>query len=83
VAYLKDNTVALVVLDMIMDPGIDGLETYRRILRIHPGQRALITSGYSESDRVQEARRIGAGAYVKKPYRIETLARAVRTVLKE
>ena len=61
-----------------MDPGIDGLETYRRILRIHPGQRALITSGFSESDRVQEARRIGAGAYVKKPYRIETLAGAVR-----
>jgi len=83
VVYLRDRQVDLVVLDMIMDPGIDGLETYRRILRIHPGQRALITSGYSESDRVQEARRIGAGAYVKKPYRIETLARAVRTVLKE
>jgi signal transduction histidine kinase len=83
VAYLRDRKIELVVLDMIMDPGIDGLETYRRILRIHPGQRALITSGYSESDRVQEARRIGAGAYVKKPYRIESLARAVRTVLKE
>ncbi|WP_319522914.1 ATP-binding protein [uncultured Desulfosarcina sp.] len=80
-AYLHDREVDLVVLDMIMDPGIDGLETYRRILRIHPHQRALIASGYSESERVQEARRIGAGAYVKKPYRIETLARAVKTVL--
>jgi len=82
VAYFQDHKADLVVLDMIMDPGIDGLETYRRILRMHPGQRALITSGYSESDRVQEARRIGAGAYVKKPYRIETLAGAVRAVLK-
>lgn len=81
VAYLKDRKVDLVVLDMIMEPGIDGLETYRQVLRMHPGQRALITSGFSESDRVQEARRIGAGAYVKKPYRIETLARATRAVL--
>jgi len=81
VAYLKDRKVDLVVLDMIMEPGIDGLETYRQILRMHPGQRALITSGFSESDRVHEARRLGAGTYVKKPYRLHTLARAVKQVL--
>jgi DNA-binding NarL/FixJ family response regulator len=42
----------------------------------------VITSGFSESDRVHEARKLGAGLYVKKPYRLETLARAVRDVLK-
>ncbi len=81
VDYLKAHAVDLLVLDMIMDPGIDGLETYRRIIQIHPGQRAVITSGFSESDRVQEARRLGAGIYVKKPYRLETIARAVRDEL--
>ncbi|MCB2145931.1 MAG: response regulator [Deltaproteobacteria bacterium] len=82
VDYLREQPVDLLVLDMIMDPGIDGLETYRRIIQIHPGQRAVITSGFSESDRVQEARKLGAGDYVKKPYRLETIARAVRDVLK-
>jgi DNA-binding NarL/FixJ family response regulator len=77
---VKQNRVDLMVLDMIMDPGINGRETYRRI--IHPGQRAVITSGFSESDRVHEAQKLGAGIYVKKPYRLEAIARAVRDALK-
>ena len=82
VDYLRQHRVDLLVLDMIMDPGIDGLETYRRIIRDHPGQRAVITSGYSESAQVHEARNLGAGAYIKKPYRLETIARAVREELR-
>lgn len=79
--YLLDHQIDLLILDMIMDPGIDGLETYRRIIRNHPGQRAVITSGFSESERVNEAKKLGAGVYVKKPYRVETLARAIRDAL--
>ncbi|HEX5680896.1 MAG TPA: response regulator, partial [Desulfobacterales bacterium] len=71
----------LVVLDMIMEPGIDGLETFRRILDLRPGQKTVIASGYSESVRVREAQRMGAGAYVKKPYLLETFGRAVRAEL--
>jgi DNA-binding NarL/FixJ family response regulator len=64
-----------------MDPGIDGLETYRRILELHPTQKAIIASGYSESERVKEAQKLGAGAYVKKPYLMEKMALAVREEL--
>ena len=81
VEFVRETPVDLLVLDMIMDPGIDGLETYRRILEIRPGQRAVITSGFSESERVHEARKLGAGPYVKKPYRLYTLAKAVKDVL--
>ena len=66
---------------MIMDPGIDGLETYNRIIQIHPGQKAIIASGYSESERVKEAQKLGAGAYVRKPYLMEKLALAIRLEL--
>jgi DNA-binding NarL/FixJ family response regulator len=66
---------------MIMDPGIDGLETYRRILEIRPGQRAIIVSGFSETERVSQAQALGAGAYVRKPYVLEKIARAVREAL--
>ena len=81
VEYLKEHSVDLIVLDMIMDPGIDGLETYKRILKLHPGQRSIIASGYSESDRVKEAQKIGAGVYIKKPYLIEKFGRAVKKEL--
>jgi len=81
VDYLKDNSVDLLILDMIMDPGIDGYETYKRIIEFHPGQKALIASGFSETDRVKEAQRLGAGAYVKKPFLLEKIGVAVRDEL--
>ncbi|MFH0998520.1 MAG: ATP-binding protein [Pseudomonadota bacterium] len=81
IAYLKDNSADILILDMIMYPGIDGCETYRRILTFHPGQRAVIASGFAESDRIYEAQRLGAGPYVKKPYTLEKIGRAIRTEL--
>ncbi|MEJ2285672.1 MAG: response regulator [Desulfobacterales bacterium] len=81
IEYLRDHTTDLLVLDMIMEPGIDGLETYKKILKIHPGQRSIIASGYSESARVKEAQLLGAGTYVKKPYLLEKFGRAIRTEL--
>jgi two-component system, cell cycle sensor histidine kinase and response regulator CckA len=79
--FLAGQVVDLVILDMIMDPGIDGLETYMRILKIHPEQRTIIVSGFSETDRVLEAQRLGARSYVKKPYTLEKLGIAVRRAL--
>ncbi len=81
VAYLSERRVDLVVLDMIMDPGMDGLETYRRIIQRHPGQKAVIASGFAETDSVREAQRLGAGRYIKKPYSMEELGRAVKSEL--
>jgi CheY-like chemotaxis protein len=81
VDYMGENTVDLILLDMIMDPGIDGLETYKKILKLHPNQKAIIASGFSESERVKEAQRLGAGSYIKKPYSLEKIGRAIRDEL--
>ncbi len=81
IAYLTDHSVDLLVLDRIMEPGIDGLETYRRILDRHPGQKAIIASGFSETERVKAAQRLGAGPYIRKPYTLETIGLAVRAEL--
>lgn len=81
IAYLNQHKVDIVVLDMIMEPGINGLETYRRILQIRPGQKAVIASGFSESEDVKEVQRLGAGVYVKKPYTLEKIGLAVKKVL--
>ena len=82
VEYLGANEADLLILDMIMDPGMDGLDTYKRILERHPGQKAIIASGFSETDRVKEIQRLGAGRYIKKPYLLENLAIAVKDELK-
>ena len=79
VDYLDKHSIDLIIMDMIMDPGIDGLETYRRIISRHPGQKAIIVSGYSENVRVKEALGLGAGQYLKKPYSINKIGMAVKT----
>jgi len=66
---------------MIMEPGIDGLDTYKKIIGMHPGQKAVIVSGYSETKRVQEVQRLGAGTFVKKPYTMEKIGLAVKAEL--
>ena len=64
IRYLKAGHADLLVLDMIMDPGMDGLDTYKKIIEIHPGQKAVIASGFSETDHVKEVQSLGAGAYI-------------------
>ena len=81
VAYLENHSADLLVLDMIMDPGIDGLETYKQICKLHPGQKAIVSSGFSETNRVKEAQQLGAGTYIKKPYEMRALAETVRKEL--
>jgi len=81
VLYLKTNKVDILVLDMIMEPGIDGLETYQQALKINPKQKAIIVSGFSETDRVKKAQELGAGAYVRKPYILAKIGLTVRREL--
>ena len=81
VEFMRNNEVDLVILDMVMPGGPDGTETYRRILEIVPEQPAIIMSGFSESDRVLEAQRLGAGAFVRKPITSRGIAAAVRREL--
>lgn len=81
VAYLRTHTADLILLDMIMDPGMDGLATYRQVIQLHPGQKAVIASGYAENERVMEAIGLGVSSYLKKPYTIENLGRALQSQL--
>lgn len=71
----------LVLLDMILGEGMDGLDTYRQMIRQVPGQPAIITSGFSQTDRIAEAIRLGVGQYIKKPYMIKKLGQAIRDEL--
>ena len=78
VDFVKTNPQDLILLDMVMPPGIDGTETFKRITEIYPNQKAMIVSGFSETKQVIEAQRLGCGTFVKKPFTCEAIAHAIR-----
>jgi PAS domain S-box-containing protein len=81
--HVESSPPDLVILDMILGDGMDGLDTYRKILEVSPGQKAIIASGFSESDRVRQCLRLGAGAYLRKPYTIDAIGRSIRKELEK
>jgi two-component system cell cycle sensor histidine kinase/response regulator CckA len=78
--FLKEHDADILLLDMVM-PGMDGCDTFSRIVQLKPGQKAVIASGFSLSDRVKKAQESGAGAYIRKPYSVEKLGLAIKTEL--
>ena len=81
VAFLENEKVDLLLVDMLMPPGIDGLQTYERILKMHPGQKAIVVSGYAENTDVKRVMQLGAGAFIRKPYSIYQMAQIVKKEL--
>ena len=81
VEYFKEHSSDLVILDMIMSPGMDGCNTYKEMIKIRPGQKAILVSGYAETDRVREAQKLGAKTYIKKPFLMEKVGLAIRAEL--
>jgi two-component system cell cycle sensor histidine kinase/response regulator CckA len=60
---------------------MNGHETYEKVKKIHPGQKAVILSGFAETDQVRETLRLGAGRFLKKPLILEDLGLAVKKEL--
>ncbi|WP_458776644.1 hybrid sensor histidine kinase/response regulator [Desulforhopalus sp. 52FAK] len=71
---IKQKQFDLILLDMIMEPGIDGLETYRRIKEITPNQKVILISGYSDPNCLESLKELGLRTNIKKPYSLNDLA---------
>ncbi|MCF8111387.1 MAG: response regulator [Desulfobacteraceae bacterium] len=82
-ARIKEKKFDLVLLDMIMDPGMDGLQTYQKILEINPRQKAILISGFTETPRIRQIEKLGVTRFLKKPYTVKTLGMAVKSELTE
>ena len=55
----------------------NGCETYEKVIRFRPKQRALIASGLAKDSEVERAIQIGVKAFIAKPYTLEELGRAI------
>ena len=78
---LRRQPFDLLVLDMVSPVGLDGAETFRWARGLRPLQKAIIVSGYAETDRVELALDLGAASFLRKPLTLKSLARAVREAL--
>lgn len=91
-AYCQDGETAIekyeevlpdvVTMDIIM-PGIDGLETARIILEAHPDARIIMLSSLVYDDTIDEARAIGAKAFIYKPLEKDQVLATLEAVLAE
>lgn len=72
----------LVLLDLGM-PGMGGLACLKEILKINPGAKVIIASGYSATGQAKSALEGGAREFVSKPYRLKDMMRKIRKVLDE
>jgi two-component system, cell cycle sensor histidine kinase and response regulator CckA len=83
ISSIMGNGESVLIVDDVREPGMDGLDTYRKILELHPGQKAIIASGFSETGRVSELQRLGAGVCLKKPFLLKRLGLAVKEELEK
>lgn len=72
--------IGLIIIDMNM-PGMNGKETIHAIKKVYPDVKIILTTGYELNGAVSEAFPSGVAAFVKKPFRINTLISTVRKVL--
>ena len=83
IEFIRNNKVDIIILDMIMEPGIDGCETFEKIKKINPLQKAIIISGMSYSERINKALTLGVNDYIKKPYTAQQLINVIKSILEK
>ena len=64
-------------------PHMDGEETFRQLRHLNPGVKVVLMSGYNQQDAVGRFTGKGLAGFVQKPFEIERILTAVRTVLGE
>lgn len=70
-----------VLMDIIM-PGLEGVETVRRICEADPTARVIMISSISHKEKVAEALAAGARYFIPKPVTTADLKKAIEEVLK-
>lgn len=83
IEYLRTEPVDLLLLDLWMEPGINGYETYREVLKIRPGQKAIMASGYFRPEDREISHSLGIRQHLTKPYSIHSLAHALQLEIVE
>jgi two-component system cell cycle sensor histidine kinase/response regulator CckA len=80
VAMASGNPFSLVILDLTIPGGMGGIDTLRELLKIDPGIKAIVSSGYTDQSVMAEYREYGFSGMVAKPYTLDELGKAIYDV---
>ena len=81
VKICSETPMDLVILDMILEQGMNGRETYEEMLKINPQQKAIVISGFSENEELARIQELGVSHFIRKPYTLDQLGIAVKQSL--
>ena len=76
-ALCQQELPDVILMDMVM-PGMDGLETTRKVLEQCPSVKIIILTSFTKDTMVQDALEAGATSYLLKDSSIDQLAEAIR-----
>lgn len=79
-ALLRQQAVSLVLLDIWM-PGMDGIETLKRIKESFPSLPVVMISGHATIATAMTATKLGAADFIEKPLDIKGTMHTVRSAL--
>ena len=74
---ISASTYDAIVLDMMM-PGMDGIETLKRIRKDHPDMQVILLTGHATVQKGVDAIKLGALDFLEKPAEIETLTAKIK-----
>ncbi|MFI3272436.1 MAG: response regulator [Pseudomonadota bacterium] len=81
-ALAKGDIPDVMILDLRM-PGMDGLEVLRHVKELHRKIQVIILTGHGTEKEEEEARRLGAYEYHKKPVDINVLVDSIKKAFRE
>ena len=71
-----------VILDLTVPGGMGGKEAIKKLSKIDPEVKAIVSSGYATDPIMSEYRQYGFSAVVTKPYRVTEIEKTLRDILK-
>jgi len=77
---VKKGNIDLIIMDVML-PGIDGIETYRRIKKMGANLPVIMITGYTSTNKAMEAIKLGAVDYITKPFSNEYIINLIKSVL--
>jgi PAS domain S-box-containing protein len=81
--FMQHPDIALVFSDVMLPGGLLGTSLATKLCERRPGLKVLLTTGFSETAIMHRGLLDGSTAVLSKPYKVEELARRVRSILDE
>ena len=76
----KKEHIDIVVLDMIM-PDENGANTYKRLKKMNPDIRVLVSSGLERDGNIDEILNDGQNGFIRKPFKFEEFTNNIDAML--